>query len=518
MSCRAMSVPGVYLCALLAGCGDSPPSAGANAEIEQCVRDTRPDLIDGHGNAVEVTSIKVAGWKKLELGSGAPPGYTSDWTAVLRIKEPHAFIVTVVDGATVVHTVLRAGDELAFKGTITGGKEMDGQWGFGAFVTSDDAWQPVLDKAGPITMGYPVFQNGNRDTRFRTVIFQPLSKLKPCVEEGSKEEQAMIQAANEKLRAAQAAAEERRRREQEAAAERQRQAQAAAEERARQAREAEAERQRQAREEAARLAEAQRRARLLPLLAPFKSASGVVITNDAGATMGTLLTECTPDEESLTVKGRGVALRTMPFREFTFDGAFDARGALTLTTTLGPDPLVFTSVTPKGLAGAGGITLAPINEEERARLDAIDGLGRRLGSATPAELKVEVLEAAPARTRLAELQTAPLTGTVLYRERNSPAVLALFSGDPRTRNHQWRAETVALRLAEPAAGKGLLIKGSGAATDNLLIVVNGVHTLKIDAIPRLGAAIVTFPSEIEVIDLRLEARGAAYSTGIVLVK
>ena len=74
-----------------------------------------------------------------------------------------------------------------------------------------------------------------------------------------------------------------------------------------------------------------------------------------------------------------------------------------------------------------------------------------------------------------------------------------------------------MRLNEPMNGSALYIKGGGP-TDNLTVIINGVHKATIPVIAQLGSAIVKLPPGLEILDLRLEAEGTAQARGVVLVK
>lgn len=83
--------------------------------------------------------------------------------------------------------------------------------------------------------------------------------------------------------------------------------------------------------------------------------------------------------------------------------------------------------------------------------------------------------------------------------------------------YRWVKEPVALRLNEPTTGKALYIKGGGP-TNDLALVINGVHRASITAIAQLGAAMVTLPPDLKILDIRLEAGGTAQARGMVLLR
>lgn len=504
------------------GCDRSPPSGPADAEIEKAVRTARPDVFRAEPAVAEVVSIKRAKWQKTTLGradDNAPAYYTADWTAGLRLKEPIGVILAEVDGTRVVKVVAEAGTVLQFSGNVNGAKEGD-SWECGAFATSNP-WEEFHQRVGPFPMGYQSIGGGGSNMKFRTVMLEGLSTLKPCVVEGSPEEKALLTALAEKQRRAQEEAETRRKKMLEEQAERQRQAQEAYAAQQRRLQEEAAERQRAAEEETKRRAEEARRARYLPMLGAFRGEAGAVISADAGPAMGSIILEARVDEAALTIAGRGIDLRRMPFREFTFEGAPDDRtGAIMLRTTLAADAMPFRAGAGGSLAGPGGQVVSTLGRAERDRIDAVVALGTRLGAAPAVALSAEILDAAAAKQREGSISAAPLAGTVLYRDRNAPTVVGLFAGDLASRrSYTWRnGEVVAVRLNVAGQGKGLYIAGSTAPSSNFNVVVNGVHTAAIDTIPKGGGAYIPLPEGLEVLDVRFEAAGVALSRAIVLVK
>jgi hypothetical protein len=222
------------------------------------------------------------------------------------------------------------------------------------------------------------------------------------------------------------------------------------------------------------------------------------------------------DEARAAISGRGVDLREMPFKELTFQGAFDARGQMVLTTSTSSDPLPFNGTTDKGLTYGRAMALTPLADADRARLDTLIALGQKLQGAAPVNLAVEILDAKAAKARETGLSATALTGTVIYQKRRNDSLVPMFAPQTNGR-YRWTKEPLSLRLAEPVRGKAIYYKGLGP-TDNLTVVVNGVHRARIDAVAQLGAAVVALPADLEVLDLRLEAGGTAQARGVVLVK
>jgi hypothetical protein len=490
---------------LLAACGGSPPSSNAQAAVRDAVFADNTQAYSAGAEGADVVGISLASWTKEKdaVAPGLPPRYESTWTAKLRLKEPLGVILEQVDGTKIVRIMADKGAEIAFQGTI-GAMRWEDRWEIHAF-SAGEPWKALFDETGGLPMGYRVIDGGSQNFAFRNTTFVPLSKLGPYVIEGSEEWKKMIAAAVEKQRQAQEAQAERLRLQREAA------------ESQRLAREQALQGQRQkAQEEAEQRAAAARQARLEPTIKPFQSQNGLLLTSATGPS--SLIAAAEVDEAAFTARGSGVDFRDMPFREFTFESSCDERGIVTFKTSLAEAPLQLRAAANDALSGQG-ITLAPLAAAERARLDETLALGKRLGAAAPLTIAPEVIEPAALAAREAGLELSGLSGTVVYLSRIDARVNPLFAGDlKQNRPYAWRGQqVVALRLAEPVKGSGLYYRGSNA-TDNLLVTINGVHTVKLAAVPRLGAAVIPLPADLEILDLRLEARGSASARTIGLIK
>lgn len=260
-----------------------------------------------------------------------------------------------------------------------------------------------------------------------------------------------------------------------------------------------------------------RRAKFAPFAAPFESRSGSVITTDLAPEMSLVILEAQADASTSTVSGRGLDLREMPFRELTLEGKQDARGVLSLTTSLAKEPILFNAATDKGLTYGRTSALTILADDRRAQLNALIDLGKRLGSAAPVILTTETLTAAAAKTREASLQASDIPGICIYQKRKSDPVAAMFTVKANGK-FRWTNEPISLRLSAPLRGKGLYIKGGVGPTDNLTVVLNGVHTANIAAIEKLGAAIVNIPADLEILEIVLKAGGTAQARGVVLLQ
>jgi hypothetical protein len=498
---------------LLAGCGGSPPSGQVQTEIRKAMADGR--------EGVEARSVRLGSWTNKDM----PGMFSATWAGKLRLKEDHAYIVARVDGKNIVRVVAKAGDELESCGRVVASKpEKVRDWSISAFADSEKGkgWDRVAEQAGPIQMGYPVVNSdGSRSTAFRSGFaasdfFQPLSQLKPCIVEGSDEYKKLEAELAERQRKEAEAYAARVKAQQDAAAAQQARLKAEAEERQRLAAEKAAADQRAREERAREQAEAARVQRLSPVLAPFKPGAGAVVATDAGPELGCLLYDAQLDESAFKVAGKGLDLREMPFKEFTFEcSAADNNGRASFTYSRSDaDPLALSPIA--GGLGARGVTLAALSQADRASLDALASLGRQLGSAPPIDLAVEILDAAAAKARQMDIQTEALAGTIIHKGKNAPQLAPLFT-PAGTRGNAWTAEPLSIRLKQPARGSGLLFKGVNA-TDNVLVVINGIHKARISAIEKGGAAIVLLPPGLDVLEVKLQAVGTASSRGIVLVK
>lgn len=76
-----------------------------------------------------------------------------------------------------------------------------------------------------------------------------------------------------------------------------------------------------------------------------------------------------------------------------------------------------------------------------------------------------------------------------------------------------------LRLQTAAAAElNVEALDAAAATDNLVVTINGVHRVVVTAIAKLGGALLVLPPQLEVLELCFEAQGTAQAPAIALVK
>ncbi|HZE99305.1 MAG TPA: hypothetical protein VE981_20035 [Planctomycetota bacterium] len=258
-----------------------------------------------------------------------------------------------------------------------------------------------------------------------------------------------------------------------------------------------------------------RKAKLAPYLPLFQSKSGAVITTDAPKELGSVILEAQVDEDKATIKGKGIDLRELPFREFTIECGLDGYGNLTVTSSLQKAPYVFAAPKDGKVAAGRGMTLTMLSETERADVDKAIATGKRLQGATPSDLAAEILEAPATKAKEAGLGAVGIPGVTLYKDRKNDQLMALFGAASNGR-YRWAKEAVVHRLREPMKGRALYLK-NGAPTDNLTVVINGIHKVKIAAIPQLGAASIALPDSMEIFDIRLEAEGTSQLRAVVLL-
>lgn len=502
------------LCILfLASCGGSPPSSEANKAIADSILSSNTFAYDAGDKSAEIVGISIKGWKRNEMVEKATNGmkaFESDWSAKLRFKEPLAVILQEVEGTYVVAVVADKGAELPFSGSIHALRNGD-KWEIGAMPKDlTSPWKDLEKKSGPITMGYAT----SSGTKFRRTSYTPVSQLGKYVVEGSPEYKKLAQELQEKFAkqqaAAQAAAEQQRRQLEER--QRQQQEQLAAEQQRR------VEEQQRQQEEARKQAEAQRLARLLPLVTPFKNPAGIALASDAGYPQGILLFDTEVDEAKLTVKGKAINLRELPFKEYTFDGSASDRGSITLTfSPPGQQPITFGL--NNNLLATQGLTVVPLADNDRASLNTSIAAGKRLGAEASKALSPQVLDPAAVTEREKTMTPSAIQGTAIYRGRVDARVNPMFGGSlAYNTTHRWgNGESVLLRLASPVKGKHLYIRGTNAPTDNLSVIINGVHRVTIPSIPKMGSALIPLPDDLEILELRLDALGTANSRGVMLL-
>lgn len=526
----------MLLSVMIVGCGRSPRTVEVHAAIDEQVRNVRTDMLEATPESLAVNNIKLIDFKQKKSETRANNGlpvFEGTWTATVRFLEPYGWIQMSIDGTKIVKAVGKKGDELSVGGFIHARfDEDDEKWHIGATVNGDP-WEPLWRKVADSSGTAPIFgyqtatSDGGRGTASRGASFRPYSKLAPMVEENSEEMKQLITVFEAKMQKAQEAAaalrakqmeeaEARRKKQQEEREAQQKMAQEQAAELQRVRKEEAEERRRVAEAEAKKRAEEDRRARVMPLLQPLQSPRGAVITTDAGLTMGTVILTATVDAEKYTVKGAGIDLRSMPFKEFTFEGEVNDRNILVMRRSTATTPLEFTRVKDGAVLGGAGSSMQALSDADRQVIDDLIAATRRLAD-TKVEIAAEMLDADAAKSRAADMKLAGMTGTIIYRDRNDARVAPMFAGEISRSNHTWKEETVAMRMREPVKCKGILIRGGRGATDNLVVVINGVHRVRIDAIAPNGAAVVSMPAGTEVIDVRFEALGSAQSRGIALI-
>jgi hypothetical protein len=519
----------------LSGCGGGPPRDLIDAEIQQAVFTANTAVFTPDASSAEVVDISIGSWKSEPMGE-AGTRYEADWTARLRLKQPIGYVVAEVDGKNIVKIVADAGFELPFMGRCGGGQRGE-TWGVHAHATSPGssftdagAWNPLYDKVPELrslTMGYPVIRDGAQGTpKFRRANLQSLAQLQPCVVEGTPEFQAFQTEAAERAARAKAAAEERARQQREAREAQQKQAAAEAAERQRLAEEERARKQaeaaeaaRLAREAAEQKAKADLHARLLKVFGPLRSEHGAAITADAPLQLSTVILDAQIDEAALRVTGRGIDLREMPFKAFTYEGSVDERSTFSYQTSLGGEPVAFT-LRGEQLQSRSGLRLTALAAADRKSLDDTIAKGDALGTAAPVNVAIEAVPAESAAARLAQLQLVGLQGTVIFQGRVNARVLPLFAADLASRRtYAFKpGEVASIRLAEPLSGSGLLLRGTAAPSTEFVVTINGVHQVTVPSIPKDAAVILSLPAAIEIAELRITSNGSVSLRTIGLIR
>jgi hypothetical protein len=256
-----------------------------------------------------------------------------------------------------------------------------------------------------------------------------------------------------------------------------------------------------------------------PRLKPFESPSGAIVVTGTGDVMGSVITEAHVDEAHGTVKGAGVDLRQMPFRPFTFDATVDPQTrAVLFRSPLLADPIQFSTLSREKLSD-GTFVLGALDDETRREMDKLIALGQQLGGAAALNLSCQILTAADVTQRQRDIQGEPMEGVLTHNGKKSPNYPGLFAGKVGGQKvFRWKDETIGIRLAAPASAGGLYLEGSTANSEGVRVIINGVHTVKIDGVPKGGGAMIKLPTDLQILDVRFEAQGSFQTHGIMLVK
>lgn len=463
---------------------------GPTSEVTGAVRDELLPIASA--TQMEVGNIAIA-----DFGAGAAGARTTSWSAELVAKERIAAVVDNVEGTFVVRTLLDEGGTVPVYGTATA-EQLGDKW-----ITDVE----ISEKGGLLTLMKQA--DGRR--------FAPVSLLTPHVNDGSDEAALLQQGVEERIAL-------RVQREQ---AERVAEAQAASkarleEERVRQEEkrelaeiQADAERQRREIEAEARHAE------LLAWLDVFRSDQGSMSLGNGLKTIerGRLYTEATVDESTMTVRGAGLDLSTMPFQPFTFEGrlSLDGRGntTLTITESRSSSPTVRNQRLPDGtlVHGRNGeLRTFPLSANERARLDAMIAAAERAASAAEPQIGLRTVGGQETASELQDLQASPLVADWIYGEGQSFQTANPFIHDGSFKKYQRISGPAEyrIRFREPDAlsGMGFHIHDPGDFA-SVSLVVNGIHRYDLTAPPsRGGLVLVRFPDETEVVELGIEIFGA----------
>jgi hypothetical protein len=528
--------PVLGLSLLFAACGeDHPPSAETQKAVTVAVVGFESG---GWGNlglaqdGAEVRDVEIGAWTESEfstmqrkaterMGGDAgdvPIAWSTTWKAKLVLREPVVLIDHELRGKNIVRVIAEAGASLAFTGKVLGTLLPSSGWDIDASVDGADMMgnggplQPWHAVAGDVRQGYPVIGNPNMQVRMRSgPRYASQSLLPDALVLGSPEHQRLAaeqQKEDEARVAQQLRAQEQRRQQQ---LEQQQAMEAAAKKRVEDAERARAEQ-----------LEKARRAAAAPRLAPFAAAAAAghgVMLAVAGSTLrGFVFAEVAYDADKLEARGKGVDLRTLPVRDVAFATAVDAQGNVALTIDGEAKPVALGNATRDVVACSGGLQLFALAEGAARDLAAVVAAAKRDQAGTPAVLTATVLDAAAATERGTSGAPVPMAGDVLHNDRAFPGYAPLFAPAPDLKvEHRVNTKPIVLRLAAPVRGAGLLLRGGARGTVATTLVLNGVHRVEVPAIAAAGAAFLAFPENLELFDVRLEAKGDTRLRGIQLL-
>jgi len=521
-------LPIACLAAALAACGASTPPAAA---VEPVIAKEVSTFDSGNwGNlglaptGIEVVDVELGEWaesemsvmqrKNVERGGGdaskVPVAWETKWTATLRLKEPVVMIDHELRGRFVVRTIAETGATLPFAGRVRGALLPTSGWDVMAHVDRGDSQdggplRPWFDAAGEVRNGYPVIGDPNREVRMRSgPRFVSASLLPGAIVLGS-EDHAKLAAEQKKAdeaRAAEWARETERRRQQQVAE--QQAAEAAAKKRADDA------------------AEAQRRATAAPRLAPFVAAAtsgrGAMLALPASAQRGFVFTEVQHDAATLKTVGKGIDIRTLPARDVAFEAVVDAQGNVALTIDGEAKPVQLGNTVGDAVVCSGNMQLAALTEERARALTAIAAAARRERERAAASLEPAILDAAAVAARANDGAPVALSGEVLQADRPTPQLAAMFApGTDAKQEFRVNNRPTVLRLAAPTRGAALLLRAGSRGTAAMTVLLNGTLTVEIPATAKDAGCVVVLPPDLEVIDVRLEAKGDTRLRGLHLL-
>ena len=521
--------------AFFAACGaNTPPAAAVEPVIAKEVSAFGSGNSGNAGlapNGVEVVEIELGDWtesemsvmqrKNVERGGGdaskVPIAWETKWTATLRLKEPVVMIDHELRGRFVVRTIAKAGDTLLFAGRVRGALLPSSGWDVHARVDRDDSTkggplQPWFEAAGEVRNGYSVIGDPNRQVRMRSgPAFVSASLLPDAIVLGS-EEHTKLAAEQQRLDEARAAAwarETEQRRQQQIAE--QQAAEAAAKKRSEDAATARAAQ-----------AEARRRATAAPRIAPFVAAAGsgraAMLTSPASTQRGVVFTEVQHDPATLKTSGKGVDLRTLPCREVAFEAVVDAHGNVALTIDGEAKPVQLGNTVGDAVICSGNRQLTALTEERARELGAVVAAARSERERPAASLVATPLDASAVVARAADGAPLALAGEVLQADRPTPQLAGMFApaADPKQEFRVGARPTV-LRLAAPVRGATLLLRASSRGSAAMNVMLNGTLTVELPATAKDAGCLVTLPPDLDVLEVRVEAKGDTRLRGLHLL-
>jgi hypothetical protein len=474
----------------MCGCGNSPGVTGATQTVRAALRDH-----DGHGGDTLGISVNIGPWEK-DVQQADGKHLLALWQAAVTMPEDYGYIVTGVDGKNVVRVAAKGGAVVKLSGVVA---TEQGASGWVYSLPNQDAWASYRNALG-MSAEYTVWESGGgrrvvaRGTGASGFPLEAVSTISDAVEEDSEE--------GRRLGALVMTAEQLRKE----GPVMQMPADAGP---------------RQLAVKVVGRMDPAKAGVLKPWFDVLEGKEGDVIGNGAGDEVGMLLTDMVVDEAGGTVTGKGLDMRKMPFAEFTFTGTLGADGGavtLKMTTSLSGETVVFERVNAKGALEGNGVTLRALDEARRTALDREAALGKKLGSAAAVALQGRVVAPAEVAALQAGLVTEPLTGILTSHGKKAGGFEGLFSGNTMTKRiYTWMKGPLSLRMVEPVQGSAIYIAGGGVS-DESVVVINGVHRVMLGEIASGASAEVTVPKDLEIMDVRIEARGYMHARGVMLVK
>ncbi len=271
-------------------------------------------------------------------------------------------------------------------------------------------------------------------------------------------------------------------------------------------------------------AEAERQAKLAPLWAPFEGEHGAIAYGPPGMRVGALITKATVDKSRGTVSGEGISLSKLPPEPFTFTGSaktsWGGQATLSVRFSDRSDDVEYPAGTGGAIARNDGLAIAALTRDERASLDAHLEEIRSCSAKNLSDAVVESIDAKNFAGWLTQRELTKLPGIITLNGEAQGSWSKVFSGqfgddDVAIIGRGW----VGLRLNDPVRAKGMVIAAHRwRQSNNVVVIVNGVLRGRINQLPGAAGVVLTFPTEVEVFDVRFEVAGVMSPSMIRLLK